>query len=169
MNSWLTCSIPEPFSFVYASDTVFCSSPPVSKPQDDALLQEAMGVLWDHDSFSCMELFPFGRSIFQFSIDFFPQTTASLSVWFSGVGIHCEDLVTVYLERATNDCLLPGKKECAFAEQTTTPDNMECVYRCNVLIALGDGVTVTFRTQSTKWASEPHKLSQLCDFIITPD
>ena len=149
---------------------MYCTVPSSSTAQDDALLQEARGFLRDQDFSSCMQLFPDGRRLFQISADYPPNTAVSLSVWFSGVGIQCEKFVTVYFERSTDNCLPSGKEECAFMEQTSNtiiPTNTDCLYRCYTLIYSNGDVRVSFRALSTKWASESHKLSQLCEFRIT--
>ena len=151
---------------------MYCTEPCSSVPQDDALLQEAKSVLRDQDSSSYIQLFPDGRTLFQISADYPPITPPSLSVWFSGVGIQCEKFVTVYFERATDNCLPSGKHECAFVEQTSntiTPTNTDCLYRCYALISSKDDVRVSLITLSKEWSSESHKLSQLCEFKLTID
>ena len=151
---------------------MYCTVPSSSTPQDDALLQEARRVLRDYDSSSCMQLFPDGRTLFQISADYPANTAPSLSVWFSGVGIQCKKFATVYFERATDNCLPYGKNECSFMEQTRnaiTPTNTDCLYRCYTLISSNDDVRVSLRAMSTKWSSELHTLSRLCEFKITPD
>ena len=167
---YLIIFISDPYTFINAADTVYCTASLPSGPQHEALLQETKNALSDHDPSTCIPLFGDSRNLFQSSVDYHLNTTTSLEIRFSGSGIQCNKFVTVHFEWI-DKCLPPGKRQCTFLEQkakVTTADT-ECMFMCRTLIAPNNAMQVTFMAQSLQWASDLYKSSRLCDFKITRD
>ena len=161
-------SISEPYSVVYAADTLYCTVPTTLSPQHEALL-EGTAALTDHDPSTCMELFANGKSLFQISADYPLRQTTSFSMSFAGVGVGCKELVTIYFEKSRDGCFSSEKRECAFIEEATTstsPTSTECMFHCYSPTPLNGAVRVTLRVSSPNWAPDSHKLSHLCDFKL---
>ena len=159
----------DPYSLVYAADTVYCTVPTIITPQHEALLNEAIATLTDLDTSTCMQPFADGRNVFQASADYRPSTTASLNASFSGIGIQCDGFATVYFEETMDGNLASEKRECTLFEQTTLPltTKTNCVFRCPSSISLNYKSIVTLSIVSLNWAPDSHKSSHLCDMKIT--
>ena len=164
---WLRVS--DPYSLVYAADTAYCTVPTSVTPQHETLMSEAVATLTDLDTSTCMQPFAGGRSLFQTSAEYFPSTTTSFGLSISGIGIQCDEFLTIYFEKIMNGNLSSKKKECAFSEQTTIPltMNTNCVFLCSSLSSLDCEVIVTLRIVSPNWAPDSRISSHLCDFKIT--
>ena len=160
-----------PYSLVHTADAVLCSVPSSITTQNDNLIMETTNALMDRNSSTCMQPFADNRAVFQVSLDYHLNSTASLDVWLSGKGIHCEHFVIVYFEKTSN-YLLPSKKtHCPLIEQTIDDlgTNTDCVFRCYSIISLDDDARVTLTTQSPMWGSDFQIVSRWCDLKITRD
>ena len=148
----LVTPTPEPFTYVYATDTDYCTVPTSPSPRHETLLRVARDALLDRNLTACMPLFAEGRNLFQTSVDYPTTTRESLDVWFSGTGILCKKCVTIYFEKHTDDCWLSGKRQCVFLGQSINAlkTNTDCTFRCHILVPRENEVRVTIKMVSPR-------------------
>ena len=158
----------EPYSFIQAADSAYCTLPPSIGSHNEALLLEVWDALVDRNPTTCLPLFAEGRTFFQATIDYHLSTTESLDVSLSGVGTRCENFVTVHFR---GKCLHSRNEQCGLIGQSedAATSHIQCVFRCQTLTSGKNDVRVTVMAQVPTWASDSHKLCSLCDFTLTRD
>ena len=162
-------SLSVPYSFVYAADTMYCTVLSSVTPQHEAFRAEIVHAVMDGNLSTCIQLFGEGRTMFQASVDYFPNTTVYLDVGLSGTGIQCDKFVTVYWETTAEICWESVKKQCVFRGMTTVEEtgNTDCVFRCYTMGPDNGYKRMTLQAIPPRWDPSLLNPSSLCDFKIT--